>query len=65
MAPVNPIATEVEEETVLLSDTVHVELALLPRLLGLQPSEASCTGGDRVTVVVGLVVAEPAEIVAV
>ena len=65
MAPVNPIATEVVEETALVSVTVQVEVELLPRLVGLQVSDAGARGGDKVTVVVGLVLAEPAEIVAV
>ena len=50
MAPVNPMATEVAEETVLLSDTVHVEVALLPSVDGLQATPVNCADAAPVSV---------------
>ena len=65
MAPVLLIAMVVAEATALFSDTVQVELALLPRVDGLQAIEASCTGAASVSVVVCLVAPVLAVMVAV
>ena len=50
MAPVNPIETVVAEETALLSDTVQVEVALLPSVDGLHDTPVNCAGTLPVTV---------------
>ena len=50
MAPVNPMATFVAEETELLSDTVQVEVELLPSVDGLHDTPVNCAGTLPVTV---------------
>jgi hypothetical protein len=50
MAPALPIETEVAEETGLLSVTVHVEVALLPSVDGLQTRLVSCADKAAVSV---------------
>jgi hypothetical protein len=50
MAPVLPIAMVVAEETALFSDTVQVELALLPSVDGLQLRLVSCAGALALSV---------------
>jgi len=50
MAPVLPIETVVAEETALFSDTVQVELALLPRVDGLHTRLVNCAGALALSV---------------
>ena len=50
MAPLNPIETVVAEETALLIDTVHVEVALLPIVEGLHDTPVNCAGALPVNV---------------
>ena len=50
MAPVKPIETVVAEETAPLSDTVQVEVALLPIVDGLHDTPVNCAGALPVSV---------------
>jgi hypothetical protein len=47
---VDPIETLVAEETAVLSDTVQIEVALLPSVDGLQATLVSCAGALPVNV---------------